>query len=116
MRKLCLGALVVAMAIAAANGAQARKLDYSDILGSWCGDTSKYVFTRNALTVTWYGSADRRVLRIKEWAFTDRWINVKWQPKGNTVFSEFSRDGRTMAQQPNTSGDMGPRRLFRRCK
>ena len=116
MRKLWLGVVAVAVLTASASGAQARKLSYSNILGTWCGDKSKYLFTRNALTVTWFGSSERRVLRIKEWAFSDKWVNVKWQPKGNTVFGDFSTNGRAMAQQPNTTGDMGPRRVFHRCK
>jgi hypothetical protein len=116
MRKLWLGILAVAVLTAGASGAQARKLGYSDILGSWCGDNSKYVFTRQSLTVFWVGSVDRRVLPVKEWVFSETWINVKWKPKGNTVFAEFSKDGRNMAQRPNTTGDMGPRRPFHRCK
>ncbi len=38
-----------------------------------------------------------------------------WSYKGQklyTEFSEFSADGRTMAQQ---EGESGPRRAFRRC-
>ncbi len=116
MRKVWLGAFAVAAAMAAASGAQARNLGYSDILGTWCGDKSKYVFTRQSLTVTWYGESGRRVLPVKEYVFSKTWINVKWNPKGNTVFAEFSKDDRTMAQQPNTRGDMGPRRSYRRCK
>lgn len=116
MRKLWLGALVAAVAMTATSEAYARKLRYSDILGTWCGDNSKYVFTRQALTVTWTHQSGHRVLPVKEWVFSETWINVKWKPKGNTVFAEFSKDGRTMAQRPNTTGDMGPRRPFHRCK
>jgi len=116
MRKLWLGLLAGVVTMAAADAAQARKLKHSDILGIWCGDKSKYVFTRQSLTVTWFGSSDRRVLPVREWVFSETWIDVKWKPKGNTVFAEFSKDGRTMVQRPNTTGDMGPRRLFRRCK
>ena len=116
MRKVWLGAFAVAVAMAAASGAQARNLGYSDILGTWCGDKSKYVFTRRSLTVTWYGESGRRVLPINEYVFSKTWINVKWKPKGNTVFAEFSKNGRIMSQQPNTRGDMGPRRPFHRCK
>jgi hypothetical protein len=66
--------------------------------------------------VTWMGKSGNRVLPIAAWEFSDNWINVKWKPKGNTVFSEFSADSKTMAQRPNTTGDMGPRRPFHRCK
>ena len=116
MNKLWLGALVVAAAVAVADGAQARKLGHSDILGAWCGDSLKYVFTRHSLTVTWHGSSDQRVMPVKDWVFSETWIDVKWKPKGNTVFGEFSKNGQRMAQLPNTKGDMGPRGAFHRCK
>ena len=116
MRRAWPCALALVVIVAATCGAQARKLTHADLLGTWCGDKSKYVFTRNSLAVAWYGSSDRRVLQIREWSFSEKWINVKWKPKGNTVFSEFSVDNQAMAQEPNTTGDMGPRRPFRRCK
>jgi hypothetical protein len=112
MRGAWLGA-AIAITLAT-SGAQARDLTYSDILGTWCGGVSNYRFTRQALTVTWKSDNAKRVLRIKKYEFSDHWINVIWADKGNTVFGEFSSDG-TMAQQPNTEGDKGPRRPFHRC-
>jgi len=107
---------VVAATLAAMGSAQARDLTHAELLGTWCGDISKYVFTRQSLTVTWYGKSDQRVLDVASWEFSDTWINVKWKPPyGNTVFGEFRDDGKLMAQMPNDSGDMGPRRVFRRC-
>jgi hypothetical protein len=85
MRKFWLGAVVASVALLAASGAQARNLGYADILGTWCGKEAKFVFTRGSLTVTWYGSSDRRVLAVKEYVFSPTSINVKWKPKGNTV-------------------------------
>jgi len=116
MHTLRLCSLVAAAMLLASSAAHARKLTQSDILGTWCGNEAKYVFTREALTVTWYGKADRRVLPINSWDFSDTWINVIWSPGHNTVFGEFSTDDRSMAQLANTKGDMGPRRPFHRCK
>lgn len=117
MRKSLLYLIIGLVAVMAAeNEAQARNLGYSNILGTWCGNVSKYVFTRQSLTVTWYGESGKRVLPIKGYMFSKTRINVKWEPQGNTIFGEFSKDNHRMAQLPNTSGDMGPRRLFRRCQ
>jgi hypothetical protein len=114
MRRLWLGLAVVAM-MAAAGVAQARDLTYSNILGTWCGDTTDYKFTRGSLTITWHsGKFEKRVWAIKKYEFSEEWINVFWEDHGNTVFADFADDG-TMAQQPNTSGDKGPRRPFHRC-
>ncbi len=114
MRKLA-GMLVGLALVAMVTGAQAAKLNEDDIFGKWCGQTTNYVFTRNSLTVTWHNSSDRRVLRIRKYDFSDQWIDVVYDDGGNTIFGEFSADGRRMAQQPNTHGDKGPRRSFRRC-
>ena len=114
MLRLWFGVLIIV--IGATSSASARNLEYSDILGTWCSDQAKYHFTRKALTVTWYGQSGNRVLPVQEFIFSEKWINVKWKPKGNTVFGEFSKNGRTMAQQPNTTGDKGPRRPFHRCR
>ena len=113
MRKLD-GMLAALALIATVTCAQAAKLNEDDILGKWCGETTNYVFTRGSLTVTWHNK-NRRVLRIRKIDFSEDEIDVQWRDGGNTVFGEFSDDGRRMAQQPNTSGDMGPRRPFRRC-
>lgn len=114
MRKLA-GMLAGLALLAAATGAQAAALSADDILGKWCGETTNYVFARNALTVTWHDRNDRRVLGIRKYDFSEEWINVIFDDGANTVFAEFSADGRRMAQQPNTHGDKGPRRPFRRC-
>ncbi len=108
---LALGLVLLAMP----SVAKADKLNYEDILGKWCGETTNYVFSRASLIVTWHDSNDRRVLRIRRYEFSDDWINVIYRDDGNTVFSEFSADGRRMAQQANTHGDKGPRRPYRRC-
>lgn len=114
MRALWLGVLMVA--ITGTHGAQARDLAYSDIAGTWCGDTTNYRFTRNNLKVTFHSDKSNRVLKIRKYEFGESWINVIYKDGGNTVFAEFDRDGRTMAQQPNTGGDKGPRRPYRRCR
>jgi hypothetical protein len=98
----------------AASGAKA--LTPSDIMGRWCGDTTAYNFTPAQLTVTFFDGHPQRVLRIKSIEILQgNLMNVIWDPRdgGNTVFQEFT--GNTMVQAPNTGGDMGPRREFRRC-
>lgn len=114
MRGLWFGAVMTAMIVA--EGAHARDLAYSDIAGTWCGDTTNCRFTRNNLKVTFRANKSNRVLKIKKYEFSETWINVIYADGGNTAFAEFGRDGRTMAQQPNTGGDKGPRRPFRRCR
>ena len=114
MRKLS-GILVALALVAMAASAQAAKLNEDDILGKWCGETTNYVFTRDRLTVTWHDNNNRRVLRIRKMEFSEDWVDITWTDGGNTVFGEFSADGRRMAQQANTHGDRGPHRAFRRC-
>jgi hypothetical protein len=113
MRKLLLG-LTIALALGTAN-AQARKLAFPDISGKWCGEITDYTFARTALTVHFHNGSKKRVWKVKKYDFSDTWINVVWGFGGNTVFGEFSENGKAMAQQPNTSGDKGPRRPFHRC-
>lgn len=86
-----------------------------DLMGKWCGDISNYVFTRQRLVVTWHDRDDRRVMAIKKIVEGGSWLDVHWSEGGNTVFKDFSDDRNVMFQAANTSGDMGPRRRFRRC-
>ena len=85
----------------------------NDLMGRWCGETTDYVFTRKDLTVTFHDDKSKRVLKITDIVLRDgAWLNVMWGKDSDTGF-EF--DSGKLIQRPNTSGDMGPRRVFRRC-
>lgn len=94
---------------------RAEKINFERIEGRWCGDITDYKFTRQRLTVTFQKDGTHRVLEVERIDSGDGWINFIWKSGGNTVFSEFSRDGKSMAQDANKGGDNGPRREFRRC-
>ena len=97
--------------------AQAAALSYKDIADRWCGLTSNYAFTQNSLTVTFHDSTPTRHFKVNSYEYLPGTIKMHWEDaKGEplfTDFSEFSADGRSMAQQQN---EAGPRRPFRRCK
>jgi len=112
------GLLALIVVIAVASSAQARALSHTDILGRWCGDTADYDFSPQSLTVTLHSGNAPRPLRVERYEFSETWVVIWWERDGkllNTAFAEFSADRRTMVQLANTSGDYGPRRLFRRC-
>jgi hypothetical protein len=96
---------------------EAIALSYKDIAGRWCGQTTNYVFARNALTVTFHSGGRTRRFKVTSYEYLGDTIKMHWQDdKGEklfTDFSDFSRDGRTMAQRKN---EAGPRRPFRRCR
>ena len=116
MRGFCIGvAAAMALTIAGAS-AQIYDLTYANILGGWCGDTTDYMFTRSALTVTFHSDGSTRVLKVKNYEFSPTRINVIWLDGGNTIFGDYNRSRRSMAQLPNSEGDKGPRRPFHRCR
>ena len=103
-------------ALLASTPATAQDLKIDDLVGRWCGESSNYIFTRSALTVKFFDGRRDVVWKIDRVETSPDWINVIWKPpRGNTVFTEFSKDRNSMAQAQNTSGDMGPRRPYRRC-
>src|SRR5262249_14426024 len=112
---ICCAAILLASLAMAASEANADTLSADTLMGRWCGDTTAYTFTQDKLVVTFFSDGGQRTLRIKKINVGDDWIEVVWDPRdgGNTVFGEFTGD--RMAQQPNTEGDMGPRREFHRC-
>ena len=90
-----------------------KKLSANDLMGRWCGETTDYIFTRKDLTVTFHDDKSKRVMPIADIILRDgSWLNVMWGKDSGTGF-EF--DSGKLIQRPNTSGDMGPRRVFRRC-
>jgi hypothetical protein len=107
--------LAFVLALALSDGKAQNALSADVLLGRWCGEITAYSFTRDRLTVTFFNGSPQRILRIKTVNVGDGWIEVVWDPRdgNNTVFEEFTSN--SMVQAPNTTGDMGPRREFRRC-
>lgn len=95
---------------------EATALTFKSIAGKWCGLTTNYVFTQNSLTVSFHDGSPTRKFEVTGYEYLGDTVKMHWISKGEklyTDFSEFSADGRTMAQQQN---EAGPRRPFRRCK
>ena len=106
----------LAAAISAGFVAEASALTFKSIAGKWCGLTTNYIFAQTSLTVTFHDGSPTRKFKVTSYEYLGDTIKMHWESKGEklfTDFSEFSADGRTMAQQKN---DAGPRRPFRRCK
>ena len=107
---------LVWLAIAAlplAAPAPAQALEYRDIAGTWCGETTNYTFERRALRVYWPDDRTSRTFPVTEYAYDDDEITVHWRKDGEVVFTVFGNfRGDRMVQKPNENG---PRRPFRRC-
>lgn len=96
--------------------AEAAALTFKNISGKWCGLTTNYVFRPDSLTVTFHDGTPTRKFKVTSYEYLGDTIKMHWVNKGEnlfTDFSEFSADGRSMAQQKN---EAGPRRPFRRCR
>jgi hypothetical protein len=111
--------ILVAMTIAVALITAMRSADafeFSDIEGKWCGDTSIYTFTRRQLIVTFYDRTPTRRYEITNYEYGDDMIKVLWLRDGEELYTLFGNfRGERMTQLPQTTGDKGPRREFRRC-
>lgn len=108
-------AFVVA-ALSAGLAGEAAALTFKSISGKWCGLTTNYIFTQNSLTVTFHDGSPTRKFKVTSYEYLGDAIKMHWISNNEglyTDFSEFSADGRTMAQQKS---EAGPRRPFRRCK
>ena len=107
----------LAALVATANVGSAHALSADDLMGRWCGDNIFSMFTREKLTVTFSSTGQQRVLRIKQIVLVDDGrIKVIWDERdggGDTDYVEFT--GTHMAMAPQTVGDKGPHRDFRRC-
>lgn len=109
-RKLLLLAILALPLLASA---PARALEFSDIVGTWCGDTTNYTFRRDSLRVYWLEDKTSRTFEVTEYEYGRNEIKVHWVNEGKTVWTIFGNfeDG-SMVQRRN---DNGPRREFRRC-
>ncbi len=97
-------------------GASSDALSFQNIAGKWCGLTTNYEFSRDLLIVTFLDHSPTKRFTITSFDYTGDKIVMHWlsndREKLYTEFSEFSADGRTMAQ---VKSDVGPRRPFHRC-
>ena len=117
MRKL-LALAVITSTATVGSATAAPSLD--DLLGRWCGDTSRYVFTRRELDVTLLSGQKPLhgpVLKILKVEVKGDEIEVYWQPDkpGNSTGFKLSPDKKQLIQQSQTEGDKGPKRVFKRC-
>lgn len=106
----------LAAVLSAGLAGEAAALTFKNIGGKWCGLTTNYVFAQKSLTVTFHDRTPTRKFEVTSYDYLGDTIKMHWISKGEklfTDFSEFSADGRTMAQQKN---EAGPRRPFRRCR
>lgn len=109
-RKLLWLAMLALPLLAAA---PAQALEYRDIAGTWCGETTNYTFSRSSLRVFWHDDKTSRTFDVTEYEYGRDEITVHWRKDGETVWTVFAdfEDG-SMVQKRN---DNGPRREFRRC-
>lgn len=110
LRKLLLLAILAVPLLASA---PARALEFRDIAGTWCGDTTNYTFRRNSLRVDWHDDKSSATFDVTEYEYGRNEITVHWRKDGESVWTVFGNfeDG-SMVQRRN---DNGPRREFRRC-
>jgi hypothetical protein len=113
MRKLLLASVFV---IAGSHPGLASDEALEDIIGRWClsDSTDNITFTKTESLVH-FADGRNKTLTIEKVELGKNTIHVYWAPHLGATVYELSDDGRTLVQQPNTAGDMGPRRQMRRC-
>ena len=97
------------------NGGTEGVASFQKIAGKWCGTATNYAFTRDSLTVVFLNGSPTKQFEVTGYDYVGRMIVMHWISNGKTLyteFSEFSADGREMAQLKNK---VGPRRPFHRC-
>jgi hypothetical protein len=107
---------LIALILATSSTANAD-VRFEDILGRWCQNTGgSYTFSKTELNVA-RTDGSTRVLKIAKAEVKGDQIVINWAPlkANNDTWFEFSADRRIMFQLANATGDMGPRREFRRC-
>ena len=96
-------------------GSSSGALSFQNIAGKWCGLTTNYEFSRDLLIVTFLDGAPTKRFPVTGYDYVEDKIVMHWLNNGEklyTEFSEFSSNGRTMAQ---VKSNVGPRRPFHRC-
>jgi hypothetical protein len=112
-RYVYLALVIVALASSSAHA----DVLFEDILGRWCQNIGgSYTFSRTRLEVA-RPDGTTRVLQIAKTEVKNGQIIISWAPlkPNNDTWFEFSPDKRALFQLANATGDMGPRREFRRC-
>ena len=111
--------LALAIVALALNSAAADELSIGDLVGRWCGDgqPADYVFTQTRLTVIFHNGAKNKTLQISKIESSPDQIQIRWKPfkPGNSTSFDLSANKRQLFQLPQTKGDKGPRRVFKRC-
>ena len=102
-----------------APSARAAELSIDDLVGKWCGSISDYTITRTEMFVHRHDNANLTHganLHIVEVEKDGDSLILHWSdtPGDATRFS-LSDDRRELIQGAETSGDKGPRRVFRHC-
>lgn len=96
-------------------GTSSSDLSFRSIAGKWCGVTTNYEFSRDLLIVVFLDHSPTKRFKVTSYDYSSDKIVMHWlnnDEKLYTEFSEFSSDGRNMAQVKST---VGPRRPFHRC-
>jgi hypothetical protein len=93
-----------------------RALDYPNILGNWCSETSKYTFTREMFSIYVFATRGEGSFKIIDYSFDSEEVDVGWfNPEAgerHAVFGEFSQDGAMMFQLARGSA---PHKRYQRC-
>jgi hypothetical protein len=106
---------VLAVILLAGSSGAASALAFKDIAGKWCGETSNYTFNRDTLVVVFHNGSPTKRFTVAGYEYLDGIVKMHWLKDDKalfTDFSEFSANGRTMAQ---VKSDVGSRRPFHRC-
>ena len=105
----------LAFALLAGLAGAAHALTFQNLAGKWCGMTTNYEFSSNLLVVTFHDGTPTRRFEVTSYEYNGDVITMHWVNESKklfTEFSEFSADGREMAQ---AQSKVGPRRPFHRC-
>ena len=107
-------AMLAAILSAGLAGA-AHALAFKNIQGKWCGVTTNYEFSADALNVTFLDGSLPLTFKVTGYDYSDDTVTMHWFNQDKplfTEFGEFSADGATMVQ---LKSEVGPRRPFHRC-
>jgi hypothetical protein len=110
--------VALAASVFLAYPATAATLD--ELAGRWCGRKLEYTFTHDQLSVTSLRGGNLRhgtTLQIVGSKPITNGVRVIWHDASGTEFwTNFEVSGDALIQLPQSKGDKGPRRVYRRCK
>jgi len=118
LRAVCL--IAAGLFVLSSQSVLAADVEFDDLIGRWCGETSTYVFSRSQLAVTLTSGKTPKhgpKLQIAGASAKGSRVTVKWKPEkpGNSTEFDLSDNRRELVQVQQTKGDKGPRRVFHRC-